>query len=99
MKNVKERTTPAGKALTEKRVQLGLSQQKLSNILGIDLRVYQRLETGETDFRETKMKYGLALCALLDINPYILVFGQEFAVGDAFRALSPEDQNHPESEP
>ena len=65
-----ERTTYAGKILTEKRRQMGISQQRLSSMTGLSLRVYQRLETGEMDFRDTRMKFGLALCTILGLDPY-----------------------------
>ena len=73
-----KRTTYAGKMLTEKRRQMGLSQQKLSSMTGLSLRVYQRLETGEMEFRDTRMKFGLALCIILGLDPFRMVFGHEF---------------------
>ena len=76
-----ERTTYAGKMLTEKRRQMGLSQQRLSSMTGLSLRVYQRLETGEMDFHDTRMKFGLALCMILGLDPYLMVFGHEFTYG------------------
>ncbi len=76
-----ERTTYAGKMLTEKRRQMGLSQQKLSSMTGLSLRVYQRLETGEMEFRDTRMKFGLALCMILGLDPFLMVFGHEFTYG------------------
>ena len=75
------RTTFIGKALTEKRQQLGLSQQKLCSMTGLSLRGYQRLETGETEFRDTRMRFGLAICTILGMDPYMMVFGHEFTYG------------------
>ena len=91
-----ERTTYAGKMLTEKRRQMGLSQQKLSSMTGLSLRVYQRLETGEMEFHDTRMKFGLALCMILGLDPYLMVFGHESTYGavldiDDFGLNQPRD--------
>ena len=75
------RVTYTGKALTEKRLQMGLSQQKISSLTGLSLRVYQRLESGEMEFRDLRMKYGLALCTILKLDPYIMVYGHGFTCG------------------
>ena len=67
--------------LTEKRQQMGLSQQTFSSMIGLSLRVYQRMETGEMEFRDTRMRFGLALCMILGLDPYMMVFGHEFTCG------------------
>ena len=79
-----ERKTYAGKLLTEKRLQKGLSQQNIANMIGAALRVYQRLETGESEFCDTRMRFGLALCAILDLDPFMLAFGHEFTHNTVF---------------
>ncbi len=96
-RNTKERTTNVGRMLTERRLELKLSQQRISNMAGISMRVYQRLETGEMDFRDTRIRYGLAICMILGLDPYKLVFGQEFTCGGVFRVMDPEQKQHRET--
>ena len=85
-----KRTTYAGRLLTEQRLQKGLSQQKVANRVGVALRVYQRLETGEMPFHDLRIKYGLSLCMLLDLDPYMLTFGAGFTAGCVFEVIDPE---------
>ena len=42
------------------------------------IRAYQRLEYGERDIRNASMKIGVAICAVLGLDPLTLVFGGEF---------------------
>ena len=51
----------------------GYSQQMVSEMTGIDLRQYQRLEYGERDIRRASMRTGLSICKALDIDPFQLV--------------------------
>ncbi len=97
----KERSTFVGKVLTEKRLELGISQQRIAHMAGIAPRVYQRLETGEVEFCDTRMKYGLSLCYILGLDPWLLVFGPEFTFGGVFQIVD-QSQNpdfKPESDP
>ena len=54
------------------RRRKGYSQQMVSEMTGIDLRQYQRLEHGERDIRRASMKTGLSICKALDIDPFQL---------------------------
>lgn len=47
-------------------------------MIGVHIKQYQRLEYGERDIRNCSMKTGLAVCAVLGIDPFVLVFGGEF---------------------
>ena len=76
-RSIKERTTYASKMLTESRLQAGISQMNLAYMAEMDLRGYQRVEVGETALGNTRLKYGLALCAILGIDPYMIVFQQD----------------------
>jgi len=55
------------------RRRKGYSQQMVSEMTGIDLRQYQRLEHGERDIRRASMRTGLSICKALDIDPFQLV--------------------------
>ncbi len=39
------------------------------------------METGETEFRDTRMRFGLAICTILGLDPFMMVFGHEFSYG------------------
>ena len=71
--------------LREARLRMGYSQQRIAALLGIQIKQSQRLESGERDIRFASMKMGLAICAVLGIDPFLLVFGQEFSLIGIFR--------------
>ena len=75
----KARTTYAGKVLTENRLRAGISQMDLAYMAEMTLRSYQRLEVGDTALGNTRLRFGLAICAILDIDPYMIVFNQDSA--------------------
>ena len=58
------------------RRRKGFSQQHTAELIGINLKQYQRLEYGEHNIGNSPMRIGLALCAVLDINPMTLVFNK-----------------------
>ena len=60
------------------RDAMGYSQQQVATIIGVHVRQYQRIECGERDIRYASMKLGLSICAVLGIDPLVLVFGGEF---------------------
>ena len=86
------RTNYISSILTERRVQKGLSQQMLSEMCGMALRVYQRLEHGEMEFADTRMRYGLAICRMLGLDPYVIVFGDEPSQNDALETAYPKTE-------
>ena len=61
-----------GNLMVWARRRKGYSQQMVSEMTGIDLRQYQRLEHGERDIRRASMKTGLSICKALDIDPFQL---------------------------
>lgn len=69
-----------GRILKEARLRMGYSQQQIATLLGIHIKQYQRFEYGERDIRHASMQLGLAICAVLGIDPFLLVFGQEFSL-------------------
>ena len=66
--------TREGKMLRKARLKLGFSQQQVATMVGMQVRQYQRLEYGESDFRRIGIRAGLVLCAVLHLNPVELVF-------------------------
>ena len=76
-RKTKERMTTIGKTLTEKRLQVGLSQQQVADAAGMSLKVYQRLENGEMSFGDVRLKYGLMICSTLHLDPFYLAFPAE----------------------
>ncbi len=80
-----ERSVHAGLILREARLRMGYSQQKIAALLGIQIKQYQRFEYGERDIRHASMKLGLSICAILGIDPFLLVFGQDFSLVGIFR--------------
>ena len=64
--------------IRDARMAMGYSQQQVATIIGVHIRQYQRIECGERDIRFASMKLGLSICALLGIDPLVLVFGGDF---------------------
>ena len=75
---MEKRKTREAEILREARLRMGYSQQEVATMIGIHIKQYQRLEYGERDIRNCSMKTGLAVCAVLSIDPFVLVFGGEF---------------------
>ena len=71
--------------LRKARIEMGYTQQQVATLIGVHIKAYQRLEYGERDIRNTSMKIGLAICAVLCIDPMLLVFGGEFKAMAVFR--------------
>lgn len=61
--------------IRQARIRLGLSQQKVATLIGIQIRQYQRLEYGESDVQKLGMRAGLSLCIVLGLDPFSLIFG------------------------
>ena len=74
-----------GWILREARLRMSYSQQQLAALTGIQIKQYQRLECGERDIRHASMRLSLAICAVFGIDPFMLVFGQEFSLIGIFR--------------
>ncbi len=77
------RITRETEMLSQARYRLGYSQQQVATRVGIHIRQYQRLEYGERDVRNVTMTQGLALCSVLKIDPYLLVFDGPYRAGEA----------------
>ena len=75
---MKRRVTRETEMLRKARLEMGYTQQEVATLIGMHIKAYQRLEYGERDIRNCSMRIGLAVCAVLGIDPIILVFGGEF---------------------
>lgn len=56
--------------LKTRREQLGLTQQQVADKANIQLRQYQRLESGERSLSGASMRIGLCVLAVLKLDPY-----------------------------
>ena len=74
--------------IREARQVMGYSQQQIATLIGVHIRQYQRIECGERDIRYASMKLGLSICAVLGIDPLVLVFGGEF------KRMNPADEEN-----
>ena len=68
------RTTRETEMLLQARWRLGLSQHQVASLAGLADRQYQRYEYGEVEIHRINLRAGLALCAVLEIDPVSLVF-------------------------
>ncbi len=82
---MKRRVTRETEMLRKARLEMGYTQQEVATLIGMHIKAYQRLEYGERDIRNCSMRIGLAVCAVLGIDPIILVFGGEFKAMAVFR--------------
>ena len=60
--------------IREARVRHGYSQHTVADLLGLQVRQYQRFEYGQQLISHANMKLGLRICAALELDPFELVF-------------------------
>ena len=63
-----------GQILRERRQELGFTQLEVALQSGIELQQYQRFEYGQRRFTNCRMHMGLKICAVLELDPYDLLF-------------------------
>ena len=63
--------------IRERRNALGMTQEEVADESGIALQQYQRYEYGEHKIANCPMRIGLRICAVLELDPYELVFGRD----------------------
>ena len=68
----------AGELLRDRRLELGLTQEELAPELGMSIHQYQRYEYGETKLANSRMRIGLKICAILELDPFEAVFGPDY---------------------
>ncbi len=67
----------AAQILLDRRLELGLTQEEVATELGMSIHQYQRYEYGESAIANSRMKIGLRICAVLELDPYEVVFGYD----------------------
>ena len=67
------RVTRETEMLRKARQKKKLSQQQVATLAGVHIRQYQRIEYGERPIGSINMRFGLTVCAILEINPFDLV--------------------------
>ena len=63
--------------LKKRRKELNMTQTDVANAIGIQLQQYQLFEYGTRKVSTSSMLLGLRLCAVLELDPYELVFEKE----------------------
>jgi len=86
---VNRKVTTETEMLRKARLRKGLSQQQVATLAGVHIRQYQRIEYGERPMGSINMRFGLAVCAILEINPFDLVS----FTADGWEII-PRDDNH-----
>lgn len=64
---------PLGRYRQARREELGLTQNQVAKIAEIQLRQYQRLESGETKLTSSSFSAGVRVCYALQLDPFELV--------------------------
>lgn len=67
----------AGETLRERRLELGLTQEEVALELHMSIHQYQRYEYGEHLLSNCSMRIGLRICAVLELDPYEVIFDSE----------------------
>ena len=90
---MKKQITREHKIIRQARIRLRLSQQQVATLISIQIRQYQRLEYGESDVQKLGMRAGLALCIVLELDPYDLIFGPHPKTVEDLRSRRPTKGN------
>ena len=67
----------AGQILRERRLELGLTQEDVALELHMSIHQYQLYEYGEHLLSNCPMRVGLRICAVLELDPYEIIFESE----------------------
>ena len=60
---------PDKSILISRRKQLKMTQKQVADAAHIQLRQYQRLESGERSMASASMRIGLSICSVLKLDP------------------------------
>lgn len=64
---------PNQTTLKKRREELRLTQQQVADIASIDIRLYQRLESGERQISRASFRIGVAIADVLELDVHELV--------------------------
>ena len=87
--SMNRKVTKETEMLRKARLKKRLSQQQVATLAGVHIRQYQWIEYGERPMGSINMRFGLAVCAILEINPFDLVS----FTADGWE-LIPQDEEH-----
>ena len=59
--------------LYNQRKALGLTQQEVSQLVGIHVRQYQKFESGEIEMASASLRITLTICDILNLDPHLFV--------------------------
>lgn len=63
--------------LRKRRKELNMTQSEVADAIGVQVQQYQLFEYGTRKVSTSSMILGLRLCAVLELEPYELVFEKE----------------------
>ena len=63
-----------GQILRDRRIELGLTQEEIALELKMSIHQYQRYEYGEHLLSNARMRIGLRICAILELDPFEVIF-------------------------
>ena len=69
--------TRESEMLRKARIKLGYSQQQVATMAGMQIRQYQRFEYGEREVHHVNLRAGLLMCAAVELDPVMLIFGEK----------------------
>lgn len=55
--------------LKNRREELGMTQQQVADKAHVQLRQYQRFESGERELASSSMRIGVSICIALELDP------------------------------
>jgi hypothetical protein len=62
---------PAHVLLVQAREKKGRTLQEVADMARMNIRQYQKFESGERDFKGCSFSLGLRICRILDIDPWL----------------------------
>lgn len=63
--------------LRKRRKELNMTQSEVADAIGVQVQQYQLFEYGTRKVSTSSMILGLRLCAVLELDPYELVFEKD----------------------
>lgn len=64
---------PESEIIKQRRIELGLSQQQVADAASINIRPYQKFESGERKISSTSFRIGVAIADILGLDVHDLV--------------------------
>jgi len=65
---------PGQSILKKRREELGYTQQQIADIASMDIRLYQRYESGERKISRASFRIGVAIADVLKLDVHELVY-------------------------